>query len=432
MNNFQKLWTDLTTFVKRRRGRKKNEDDNDEAGDGDEFNGDKEDDKPGKVALNGGEHGTIFGINRKIVTGIIVTAFLIVTMATYTALSDRSDKTKEQAAQPPRQEEEASNSPNSDSNNGYDALFRENQKAALQKNGKTGQNPNQPNGTNPTATGARTQTAATQVTPSTSTSTVTRAVPAIASVPAPASYSIPYTLPSAAQSYAAPAVSAPAASSNTSEASAAAEQQRSMEERFKSAIAFALGTSGGDTNGGMSDTSSTTVNSTYTAPSDNILQAGTIIPAVLYSGIDTANAGQVSAEVASDVYDSATGTNLLIPAGSQLIGSYGSGDGSSGRVNVTFTTLVMPDGGSYAIGSNIIAVDGQGYSGIAGEVHHHRGAMFANGIWNSAMTALATLGVDNVTLDTSAFTNLTQNSKPTITVEPGYSFNLYVTAPIAF
>lgn len=204
-----------------------------------------------------------------------------------------------------------------------------------------------------------------------------------------------------------------------------------MEERYKSAISFGIG-EGGDAGSGASDAASNTASLSYTAPSDRLLQAGTIIPAILFSGIDTANPGQVTAQVASNVYDNATDTNLLIPAGSQLIGSYNTADANTGRVNVTFSTLVLPNGGSYAIGENIVAVDGQGYTGISGDVHHHRGANFANGIWNSALTALATLGVDNVTLDTSAFSNITSQSKPTITIDPGYTFNLYVTAPILF
>lgn len=440
MNKFQKLREDIKTFVNRRRGKQKDTDENDEASDGEEFNGDKEDEKPGNVPLNGGEHGMIFGINRKIVTGIIVTGFLIVSMATYTALHDSKAKNTQQN-QPVMQKEEAASSKQNDADkNGYDALFRENQKAALAKNGKTAQNPNgTTNGANPAVPRTTPQTSV----PTTTSAPVaaTRTVPAIAATPSvPASYSTPYTLPSAAyQPSATPAVPAASSSSNSNNAEAtsskaASEEEKSLEERVKSAISFAIGGGSGEapSTGGASTAATTSNAATYTAPSEDILQAGTIIPAILYSGIDTANAGQVTAQVASDVYDSATGTNLLIPAGSSLIGSYSDADGASGRVNVTFSTLILPDGGSYAIGNSIIAVDGQGYSGIVGDVHHHRGATFANGIWNSAMTALSTLAVDNVTLDMSAFTNLTQGTKPTITVDPGAEFNLFVTVPIAF
>lgn len=428
MNNFQKVLHDVQTFINRRRGgRKKEEADDDNASDGEEFNGDKEDDKPGKVSLNGGEHGTIFGINRKIVTGVILTAFLIVSMATYTAINNHREQEQARREQPTMGPEEASDR-NTAPKNGYDELFRRNQQAAQGKNGQNAQNGQNPNGANSNPTIARPQGNVTVATPTTSTPTVARPVPAIASAPSTQTYSTPYTLPSA------PAVAPTSSSSNTdssgSSANSSSSQERSLEDRFKSAISFGIG------NGGSSDSSSSgnsnITNSSYTAPSERMLQAGTIIPAVLYSGINTATPGRVSAQVASDVYDNATGTNLLIPAGSQLIGTYSSADATTGRVNVTFSTLVMPNGGSYAIGDNIVAVDGQGYTGISGDVHHHRGSNFANGLWNSALTALSTIGVDNVTIDTSAFSNITSQSKATITVDPGYTFNLYVTAPIIF
>lgn len=440
MNNFQKAFKDIQTFINRRRGgRKKEEDTDDEASDGEEFNGDKEDEKPGAVALNGGEHGKIFGINRKIVTGVIVTAFLIVSMATYTAINSHREQEDARKAQPTMNTEEASNqSDGRKDQNGYDALFRQNQKAALARNGQNpqnAQNPNGTNGTNSNVTVARPQGNVTVATPTSSVPTVTRSVPAIASVPAAPTYSTPYTLPSASAAASipsAPASSSPGSSSESSSSSSSSSQEKSLEERYKSAISFGLG--GGEDSGSSSasEDASSVANSAYTAPSEQLLQAGTIIPAMLFSGIDTANPGQVTAQVVSDVYDNATGTNLLIPAESQLIGSYSAADANTGRVNVTFSTLVLPNGGSYAIGNNIVAVDGQGYTGISGDVHHHRGANFANGLWNSALTALSTLGVDNVTLDTSAFANITSQSKPTITVDPGTSFNLYVTAPIMF
>lgn len=440
LNNFQKAFKDIQTFINRRRGgRKKDEDEDDEANDGEEFNGDKDDEKPGDTKLNGGEHGKIFGINRKIVTGVIMTAFLIVSMATYSAINNHREQEDARKAQPTMAAEEASDQNNRKDGNGYDALFRQNQKAALAKNGQNGQNPQNPNGVNGAnsangnVTVARPQGNVTVATPTSATPTVARPVPAIASVPATPTYSTPYTLPSAAASTPAASASSSAGSSESgSSNSSSSSQEKSIEERYKSAISFGLSGGGGDTESGSSETGSGIMNSSYTAPSERLLQAGTIVPAILYSGINTANAGQVTAQVAADVYDNATGTNLLIPAGSQLIGTYSTGDANTGRVNVTFSTLVLPNGGSYAIGNNIVAVDGQGYTGISGDVHHHRGANFANSLWNSALTALSTLGVDNVTLDTSAFTNITNQSQPTITVDPGYEFNLYVTAPIVF
>ena len=221
---------------------------------------------------------------------------------------------------------------------------------------------------------------------------------------------------------------------------ASSQEEKSLVDRFKSAIAFALGdtTAASDSSTDVASASSSSGSDTggfsYSAPSSDVLQAGTVIPVMLYSGINTDTAGQVTAQVESDVYDTATGSNLLIPAGSRIIGSYESGANESGRVNVTFSTIVLPDGGSYSVGSSMVAVDGQGYNGIQGNLHRHSVQKIGNGLLNAAFTALSTISVDRVTLGQDTFNNLTSNNdvKPTITVDPGYEFNIFVTQPIAF
>ena len=56
--------------------------------------------------------------------------------------------------------------------------------------------------------------------------------------------------------------------------------------------------------------------------STHVLQAGSIIPAALITGIRSDLPGQVTAQVTEPVYDSVTGRILLIPQGSRLIGDY--------------------------------------------------------------------------------------------------------------
>jgi len=51
------------------------------------------------------------------------------------------------------------------------------------------------------------------------------------------------------------------------------------------------------------------------------LRAGFVIPAVLLSGVNSEVPGTIIAQVAQDVFDNATGTELLIPQGARLIGS---------------------------------------------------------------------------------------------------------------
>ena len=73
-----------------------------------------------------------------------------------------------------------------------------------------------------------------------------------------------------------------------------------------------------------------------------------MIPAMLFSGINTDAPGQVIAQIMADVYDTATHSTLLIPAGSRIVGKLDTSSKTkgSGRVGVVFSTLLLPDGGS--------------------------------------------------------------------------------------
>ena len=58
-----------------------------------------------------------------------------------------------------------------------------------------------------------------------------------------------------------------------------------------------------------------------------MVMAGSVIPAVLVSGIDSDLPGPILAQVSQNVFDSATGQRLLIPQGSRLIGNSQSAGG---------------------------------------------------------------------------------------------------------
>lgn len=412
----------------------------------------------GEASMLDGEHGKIFGVSRPVVIGIGVFIFLVFSIALIMASGD--DAGKSQQNDPKTQTESNINKTSDGKQNSgglpsdYATLAKE-QQAKNAKQQKTGQQTGQP-GANGSVQAQRTNVPSAQqaVARQQPTSTV---VPRVTSVAAPPSYSSPY--PVAAQAAATPAIPAASAAPSESASSgggggnAVQQAEKALEDKFKSAIAFALGTNSADTAANASGTagsgdassgnaggsqSSTPVassnpDSTYQGASENTLTAGTVIPAMLLTGINTDVEGQVKAQVMADVYDY-SGTNLLIPAGSQVLGSYTGGTSSqNGRVNVTFSTLVLPDGGAWNIGNTITAIDGGGYMGLAGTVHHHTGSNFMKGLMNSALTALSTAAVDRVTLDVGAFQNLTgENSNITVTVDPGYQFQLYVNNSITF
>src|SRR5207245_1665222 len=53
-----------------------------------------------------------------------------------------------------------------------------------------------------------------------------------------------------------------------------------------------------------------------------LITAGSVIPAVLISGINSDLPGPILAQVRENVFDTATGRFVLLPQGTKLIGSY--------------------------------------------------------------------------------------------------------------
>ena len=87
-----------------------------------------------------------------------------------------------------------------------------------------------------------------------------------------------------------------------------------------------------------------------TKASPYIVQAGTVIPAALITGIRSDLPGQITAQVTEAVYDSPTGQYLLIPQGAKLIGQYDSSVAfGQSRILLVWTRLIMPDGTSIVL-----------------------------------------------------------------------------------
>ena len=191
----------------------------------------------------------------------------------------------------------------------------------------------------------------------------------------------------------------------------------------------------------------------YMEPTPNTLQAGTVIPAVLLTGINTDVGGQVLAQIEADVYDSLTGSTLLIPAGSRLVGTVGKGaQTGQNRVSVNWQTLMLPTGGSYALGGSMVAADLSGYGGIPGRLHNHTGGLLRSGFFTSVVAALGSMAAGNTNTNTNTYTagqlaaqgamsNLmntasaliqkgVDSARPTVTVAAGSEFMVYVTMPI--
>jgi type IV secretion system protein VirB10 len=112
------------------------------------------------------------------------------------------------------------------------------------------------------------------------------------------------------------------------------------------------------------------------APGPYAIQAGTLIPAVLLTGIDSDLPGDVLAQVARDVYDSRSMQRTLIPKGSKLIGKYEDQVGiGQNRLLIAWTRIVFPDGRSVAL-HGLETKDRAGAGGLRDQVDRHTGRVF--------------------------------------------------------
>jgi type IV secretory pathway VirB10-like protein len=177
-----------------------------------------------------------------------------------------------------------------------------------------------------------------------------------------------------------------------------------------------------------------------------VVQAGTIIPAALITGIRSDLPGQITAQVTENVYDTPTGRARLIPQGARLIGIYDSqvAFGQS-RVLLVWTRLILPNGRSIVL-ERQPGADVAGYAGLEDAVDHHwKELLGAAGVStvlavgtevNSGTDVNNTNGAIIQALRRGAGDSLSQtgqqlvrrnlNMQPTLTVRPGFLVRVIV------
>lgn len=174
-----------------------------------------------------------------------------------------------------------------------------------------------------------------------------------------------------------------------------------------------------------------------------ILQAGTVIPAALITGIRSDLPGQITAQVTENVYDSPTGKFLLIPQGSKLIGLYDSAVAfGQSRVLLVWNRLILPDGRSIVL-EHQPGADASGYSGLEDEVDHHwlrlAGAaalstilgvgaqLGTTGDESALIQALRRGGAQSLNQTGQQIVGRNLNIQPTLTIRPGFPMRVIVT-----
>lgn len=103
------------------------------------------------------------------------------------------------------------------------------------------------------------------------------------------------------------------------------------------------------------------------------LKTGTLIPAVMISGIQSDLPGQILAQVSEPVFDTATGQYLLIPQGSKVVGLYDNQVAfGQKRVLVIWNKIIFPDA-SHLVLDGMPGADPSGYAGFRDQVKRHIG-----------------------------------------------------------
>jgi type IV secretory pathway VirB10-like protein len=179
----------------------------------------------------------------------------------------------------------------------------------------------------------------------------------------------------------------------------------------------------------------------------NELKAGTTIAIILEVGVNTDLPGQVVGRVQYNVYDSLTGTNILIPKASTAIGTYDSNVSfGQNRAIVVWDRIIRPDGASLNL-QGMMGTDASGMSGMTGSVDTHldeiygvvamaTGFDYASAGVVSALSSIPELRSLSTVIGESdsvsaaenvvnAYTNKMIDRQPTITIPagtPGYIF----------
>lgn len=186
------------------------------------------------------------------------------------------------------------------------------------------------------------------------------------------------------------------------------------------------------------------------------VKTGTVIPAMMVTGVNSDLPGVMIAQVSQTVYDSATGQHPLLPQGAKLYGVY---DArviyGQRRVLTAWNRVVFPDGSSVTLGA-MPGADIAGSAGFEDEVNNHYLRIFGSAMLMSTITAGTSYAVDSTGTFSADSTRMTfqdsmasalaaqmgatslrlleknLNIKPTLEIRPGYTFNVICTKDVAF
>ena len=177
--------------------------------------------------------------------------------------------------------------------------------------------------------------------------------------------------------------------------------------------------------------------------SPNVVQAGSVIPAAMLTGLRSDLPGQITAQVTGAVYDSPTGKVLLIPQGARLIGQYDAQVAfGQARALLVWDRIVFPNGKSIVL-ERQPGADPAGYAGVEDRIDNHWGSLFKAALLSTILSVGSEAGTsndengllqairrgssDSISQTGRQVVGRSLNIQPTITVRPGFPVRVIVT-----
>jgi type IV secretion system protein VirB10 len=167
-----------------------------------------------------------------------------------------------------------------------------------------------------------------------------------------------------------------------------------------------------------------------------LIQAGSVLPAALVTGIRSDLPGQVVAQVTQDVYDTLGQGHLLIPQGSRLLGEYDNAIAfGQSRVLLAWRRLILPNGKSLIL-ERLSAADVSGQAGLEDRTDYHFDGLLAAGALSTVLSVGAQAGSsdsdsdivrairegagDSISRTGQRIVERQLNITPTLTIRPGH------------
>lgn len=179
------------------------------------------------------------------------------------------------------------------------------------------------------------------------------------------------------------------------------------------------------------------------------LMAGTVIPGLMLTGINSDLPGHIVGQVSQNIFDTVTGRYLLLPQGTKVVGLYDSKvTYGQERVLIVWNRVILPNGKSVSL-EGMPGVDMSGYSGLKDKVNNHylrllsgvvlgsflgAGAQVAYGDYQNVNPDFGQLALQgaaqNINQAGQKITQKNLNVQPTLEIRPGLRFSIFVTKDI--